>query len=406
MNIRRADRSDIRRVAELWVHSFPGERTLAERMHTLETGGAWGGIETVHIAEDGIDHLAGALKLHAMTQYWGGEGIPLMGLAAVAVSTTARRRGVGRLLCEYGLRVGVERGDALSALFPFRPDFYTRYGWATVGSMHRYRFAPESVALDVEAPVRLAEPEDEAGIRACYERMAHRSSGPIARSQRAWRQHFDAPGGFTYVHDDDGITGYMFVRYGRSRSPASRTLRVRELVADDDASWRGLVGWIPRQRDLWRRIIHDATPDEHFDLHLSDARPPGHRPARWLWAPTAKILRGPMLRILDVKSAIERRTDWAGPPTAFALDVRDVQLPGNHGEFVVEWQDGEARVEKGSAAGLPAVTLDIGTLAMLYAGEISLEDAVRAHRAVIDGDVAAIAPFFRPASSFRLLDEF
>lgn len=406
MKIRRADRSDIRRVAELWVHSFPGERTLAERMHTLETGGAWGGIETVHLAEGERDHVVGALKLHEMTQYFGGEGIPLMGVAAVAVAASARRRGIGRLLCEYALRVGVERGDVLSALYPFRADFYTRFGWATVGALHRYTFRPESVALEVDAPIRLANADDEAGMRACYERMAHRSSGPIARGPRAWRQVLDAPGGWTWVHDDDGITGYMLVRYGGSRTPGGRTLRIRELVADDDVAWRGLVGWIPRQRDLWRRVVHDATPDEHFDLHLTDARPPGHRPARWLWAPTARILRGPMLRILDVKAALERRTDWNGPPAAFALDVRDVQLPGNHGTFVIEWNGSDANVERGAANGLPTASLDIGTLAMLYAGEIGLGDAVRAHLAVIDGAIDPIAAFFQPRACFRLLDEF
>jgi predicted acetyltransferase len=406
MKIRRADRSDIRRVAELWVHCFPGERTLAERMHTLETGGAWGGIETVHIAEDGRDRVAGALKLHEMTQYYGGEGIPLMGVAAVAVGAASRRRGVGRLLCEYALRTGVERGDVLSALFPFRPDFYARFGWATAGALHRYMFRPESVALDVDAPIRLAAAEDETGIRACYERMAHRSNGPIARSPRAWRQQLDAPGSWAYVHDDDGITGYMLVRYGRQRSPGARTLHIRELVADDDVAWRGLVGWIPRQQDLWRRVIHDATPDEHFDLHLTDPRPPAHRPARWLWAPVARILRGPMLRVLDVKSALERRTDWQTPATRFTLDVRDVQLPANHGTFAVEWDGREARVEPRETADPPVVSLDIGTLALLYAGEIGLRDAVQAHRAVVDGDITGPAEFFRPRSAFRLLDEF
>lgn len=405
MQIRRADRSDIRRVAELWVHSFPGERTLAERMHVLETGGAWGGVETVHVAENG-DDVAGALKLYEMTQYYGGEGLPLMGLAAVAVGPDARRRGVGRTLCEYALRISAERGDVLSALFPFRPAFYARFGWAVAGALHRYRFRPEAIMLDVEAPVRLAGSEDEAGIRACYERMAHRSRGPIARAARTWRQHFDSPGTWAYVHDDDGITGYMLVRYGRQRSPDRRTLRIVELVADDDVAYRALLGWIPRQRDLWRRVVLDVTPDERLDLHLADSRPPGHRTARTLWAPTATLLRGPMMRILDVASAIERRTDWRGPATTFTLDVRDLQLPRNHGTFVVEWDGSQASVEKRDAAAGPQISLDIGTLAQLYVGEVDLDEAVRAHRAVVDGDAEPAATFFRPRSSFRLLDEF
>jgi predicted acetyltransferase len=407
MQIRRADRSDIRRVAELWIHSFPGERTLAERMHMLETGGAWGGIETVHVVDDGRA-VAGALKLQEMTQYFGGEGIPMMGLAAVAVSSAARRRGVGRSLCEYALRVAAERGDALSVLYPFRPEFYARFGWAMVGELRRYRFRPETLAIDIDGPVRLAGADDENGIRACYERYAHRSNGLVARGPRAWRQHLDAADTWAYVHDDDGITGYMLVRYGRSRSPERRPLVVRELVTDDDSAYRALLGWIPRQRDLWRRVQYDAWPEDRFDLLLSSPRPPTYVAARWLWNRTARVLQGPMFRILDVKSAFERRGRWGtDQPISFTLDVRDAHLQRNHGTFSVEWNGTETQVERIASANAGThVALDIGTLGQLYAGEIRLSDAKRAHRAVIEGETMGVEAFFDAHSSFKLLDEF
>ena len=406
MQIRRADRSDIRRVAELWVHSFPGERTLAERIHMLETGGAWGGVETVHVADEG-HALAGALKLHEMTQYFGGEGIPMMGLAAVAVAPSARRHGVGRLLCEYALRVTAERGDALSVLYPFRPDFYARFGWAMAGEMRRFHFRPEALTIDIDGPVRVATAEDETGIRACYERFAHRSNGLVARGPRVWRQHLDAPNTWAYVHDDDGITGYMLVRYGSSRSAERRPLSVHELIADDDAAYRALLGWIRRQRDLWRRVVYDAWPEERFDLLLSDPRPPGYTATRWLWNPTARVLQGPMIRILDVVTAFQRRGSWGTDgPAAFTLDVRDANLPRNHGTFRVEWDGAETRVDRTESGPGSRIAVDIGTLAQLYSGEIRLRDAIRTHHAVVDGDAGDVEAFFAPRACFRLLDEF
>jgi hypothetical protein len=53
MEIREAGVSEIRAVADLWMHTFPGERTFAERVAVLETGGIHGGIETVRVAVDG-----------------------------------------------------------------------------------------------------------------------------------------------------------------------------------------------------------------------------------------------------------------------------------------------------------------------------------------------------------------
>jgi predicted acetyltransferase len=122
MQVRNASHADIPAVAELWVHTFPGERGQAERMRDLETGGAFGGIESVEIAElDG--ELAGAMKLYRMAQFTGGARFPLMGLAAVGVAPWARRRGVAAGLCRHALRAARERGDVLSGLYPVRPDF-------------------------------------------------------------------------------------------------------------------------------------------------------------------------------------------------------------------------------------------------------------------------------------------
>src|SRR5690606_31653759 len=104
--------------------------------------------------------------------------------------------------------------------------------------------------------------------------------------------------------------GYVLVRYGRARSADRRPLHVRELIATEPAAYDALLAWLSRQRDLWRRITYDATPDEHFALRLTDPRPPGYRGARRLWATVARVIRGPMLRILHVPAAIEKRRRW------------------------------------------------------------------------------------------------
>lgn len=406
MEIRPANREDIRPVAELWVHSFPGERSVGERMHALETAGDAGGIETVHVAQD-VSGLAGAMKMLPMRQFFGGAAVPMMGLAAVAVAPHARRRGVARELCEYALRSAVDAGQAVSVLYPFRPAFYAKFGWAMVGELQRWIFRPESLMPRDEGPVRLADDTDERAIRACYERAAARSNGMVERSRRAWRQHLDAPDAHAFVLDDGGVLAYLIARYGRSRSPQRRPLFVREIVADDDAAYRVMVGWIRRQSDLWRRIRYDASPDERFDQLLSDPRPPDHVDTRWLWAPTATVLRGPMLRIVNVRSAFELRREWGtDEPLRFTLHVEDALVAGNTGDHTVEFTGTATTVRPGAAGCDAGLALDIGTLAQLYAGELRVTDAVRLGRARVAGDVARIERFFRPRTAFRLLDEF
>ena len=412
MEYRNAETSDIRAVAELWVHSFPGPSSLEDRIRLLETGGRHGGIETAIVAEEN-GRLAAALKLTPFTQFMAGAALPMMGLAAVGVAPWARRRGVGAAICTHALELAHNRGGVVSALYPFRPAFYGRLGWGLAGEMHTYHFMPEQLPDAGDPRVRLASAGDHDALAACYDRVARESNGMVARDDAIWKQRLEGEARHVYVTGEDGIDGYMIVRYGTAASADRRPLRILELVSADDNAYRRLLGWISRQRDLWRRIIHHALPDEHFGLRLTDPRPPGFTPARWLWANVARVIRGPMFRILDVQRALSMRERWgAASPCSFDVVVADEQLPSNNGPWRCTFDGGRMSVrplDGGAGGGQRAIAklrVDAATLAQLHAGEISVSAAVRLGRAVCDGDAMALDALFASDSCFRLLDEF
>ncbi|HEX2168480.1 MAG TPA: GNAT family N-acetyltransferase [Longimicrobiales bacterium] len=403
--IRNAEHSDIRPLAELWARAFPGERNVESRVRHLETGGVFGGIETAWIDER-AGRIAGAFRAYALTQHMHGTPFRMMGLAAVAVDETARRRGIGRDLCVAAIRSARERGDVLSMLYPFRPAFYHSLGWAMTGELHAYRFRPESLGeVGRGAVVSRAGPDDTAAIAACYDRVAVETNGMIARTPRIWRSHLEGQLTHTYVIGDGSVRGYLIVRFGRSSAPDDKPLYVREIVAADHDAYEGLLGWLSAQRDSWRIIHYEAAPDERLAHRLSDPRAPGFHPARYLWAPVARVLRGPMLRILDVRAAIERRIRWAPvAPVSFGLHVLDELVPENEGPFEVDYDGSRVALKRGTAR--PTLRLPVTTLAQVYAGELSIREAVHLGLAECDGDASAIDALFRVDRCFRLLDEF
>jgi predicted acetyltransferase len=325
----------------------------------------------------------------------------------VAVDETARRRGVGRELCEYAIRTARERGDVLSMLYPFRPAFYHALGWALAGEMHAYRFRPESIVdPGGAAHVQRATPDDMAAIASCYGRVATASNGMIGRTPRIWRSHLEGATTHTYVTGADGVSGYAIVRFGRASSPEDKPLFVRELVAENHEAYDALLSWMAAQRDAWRLVHYEASPDERFLHRLSDPRVPGHHPARYLWAPVARVIRGPMLRLLDVRAALERRSRWAPvAPLRFTLEVVDEIVPDNDGTWSVDFDGRRARAERGAAV-RPLLRLPVTTLAQVFAGETTVTEALTLGLAEADGDVSAIDALFRVTSCFRLLDEF
>lgn len=402
--IRQADRGDMVELAELWARAFPGERTVEQRIAQLEMGGVFGGIETAWIAErDG--RTVGAYRAYALTQHMHGAACGMMGLAAVAVDETARRAGIGRRLCEHAVRVARERGDVFSVLYPFRPAFYQTLGWGTVGELHAYRFRPESLLAHGTAPVRRATGDDATAIAACYATVARESNGMIRRTPRVWRQHLEAESGHAYVTGDQRVDGYALIRFGRGGSPDDRPMYVRELVAATSDAYESLLAWIASQRDAWRVVVYEAGPEERFVHRLAEPRPPGFQNTRNLWAPVARILRGPMLRVIDVPRAIEERRRWgSAAPLRFGLQVDDPLVPENAGPFMVEFDGRRCTVQRRDAT--PLLRMSAPAFAQIYAGELRVVEALRLGLADSAGDVSTIDALFRTDTCFRLLDEF
>lgn len=431
MDLRFAQPDDIEEIAALWVDAFPGKRTLADRVRMLETGGPYGGLETVLVARADAGRLAGACKIYRMTQYLRGVALPMMGLAAVAVAPDARRRGLGATLCTAAMREARDRGDVLSTLYPFRPDYYERLGWGLVGHLLKHRFRTAHLPdYDEAGHVRPAVlPDDADDIAACYARVAARSNGPIARDRRIWAYRLAgeelgvrpvdedaalaAAGEGTgkdrvVVCDDGGVTGYMLLRMVPGRVPETGRVHVRELVAEDEEAYRALVGHLAAQRDQWPFGLHFARPGERFEDRLEDPRPPRYTPSRSLHFPTATVVRGPMVRVLDVQAALATRPFSLPGGATLTLTVADAQLPENGGPWIVEGaREAGVRATPGSdASSAASLDTDAATFARIMAGEVAPSTAARLGRARTAGDAALLDRVFAAATPFWLPDEF
>jgi predicted N-acetyltransferase YhbS len=435
--IRPAARGDIPDVAALWCEAFPSKRTVAERARMLETGGRYGGLETALVARDDDGRLLAACKVYRLTQRICGAAMPTMGLAAVAVTPAARRRGLGARLCRHAMLAARARGDLLSALYPFRPDYYERLGWGLVGELHDYRFHTAALPrYDEAGHVRVARgPGDADAIAACYARVVARSNGPIERDARIWAYRLageevgvrpvregDAagfgPGAGRWrhrvvVHDRDGVRGYALLRPGRAVEGRPAGIHIRELVAEDEESYRGILGWLAARAERWPVARHTARVEERFGDRLRDPRPPAAGRARSLYFPTARVIRGPMLRILHVPEALERRRYFDARPeppggeTVIELRIDDPDIPDNGGPWLVRivGRTGTGVEGKRSPADVSLQTT-AATFARIYAGDIAPGDAARLGFATVDGDAGCLDEIFATRERCWLLDEF
>ncbi|MGX6608218.1 GNAT family N-acetyltransferase [Micromonosporaceae bacterium Da 78-11] len=97
------------------------------------------------IAEEEGRTLAGVAAFR-MQQNVRGLVHDMAGVASVSSHPSARRRGLVRALLDRLLRQMRDEGCAVSALYPFRPSFYARFGYVGIPRHRTAAFAPEGLA--------------------------------------------------------------------------------------------------------------------------------------------------------------------------------------------------------------------------------------------------------------------
>src|SRR5690349_3542811 len=100
---------------------------------------------TCLIAEEDGETLAGVAAL-PMRQNVRGLVHDMAGVASVTTHPSARRRGLVRELLGRLLRQTREQGCGVSALYPFRPSFYARFGFVGIPRSRTARFTPEGLS--------------------------------------------------------------------------------------------------------------------------------------------------------------------------------------------------------------------------------------------------------------------
>ena len=128
----------------------PADKGLADLLRLNQR--YYEGNVTLVAEEDGVAQAdASAIP---MRQNIRGVVYPMAGVAGVATLPLARRRGYARALVTELLGQMREAGHTVSALYPFRPSFYQRFGYVGLPRTRTVRFAPGCLAdlLRAELP--------------------------------------------------------------------------------------------------------------------------------------------------------------------------------------------------------------------------------------------------------------
>ena len=346
--------SDIPEVARLITLAFAG---------TLERSTKWvkdNGLENIRVLRDG-KAIPACLRRIEMGQFFGGRSVPLCGIAGVATAPECRGRGHARRMMEACVREMHERGDAIGGLYCSTQALYRQSGFEQAG--HRFMIKIPISRLLGGSKARntiVLKESDQKRIEACYRRYAAAYNGMLDRTEYIWKRIKERPDGKSQgygVLDARGeLAGYLFMEQARDAHSIRQELQLSDLAFTTPEAGRQLIAFLADYEPMADFVtfaggpLHPLLtllPQQRYEVKLKD-----------YW----------MLRVVDVKKAIEARGYSTSVNASAALNITDETIPANTGKWRLELADGKASVRRSNGSERTGISCGIRGLAAIYSG--------------------------------------
>jgi predicted acetyltransferase len=339
----------------------PADDRLAETLRRNQR--YYAGNVTLVAEEDGVA-MADASAI-PMRQNVRGIVYPMAGIAGVATLPLARRRGYARALVTQLLGQMREAGHVVSALYPFRPSFYERFGYIGLPKTRTVRFPPGCLAdlLHAELPGEVTCEPASAGYPA-YRDFTHKLL--------AERHGFSVLPEYRTVELCDADDRWLVIARANGDVVAAATYRITGhagvLAADDmlTANPLGralLLQFFARHVDQVREVEVQVPAGEIPELWATDLAAVTQATTSFPDSPA------PMARVLSL-------TALAGLPTGpERVTVEITADPYIAGRYVLDGRSGSLEITPGAAAESGATLTAAGLSALVY-GVLDPDDVV------------------------------
>ncbi len=360
--------SEVKGAARLLAHAFAGPLDKSEEWLRAA------GVEHARVVRE-ADGPAACLLRVPMGQVFGGRSVPMVGIAGVAVGPESRGKGLARRLMQECMRELAAEGAPLSGLYASTQTLYRQVGFEQAGHWFGVRLPLHRI--DVRQKGRALRPLAEAdmpAVEACYRAFASRFNGPLDRGTYIWKRVRVWRGEVYHAFGIDGgggrgLDGYMYLAQQRKPETGRHDVALTDLVFLTPEAGRQLLAFLADFATVGDDATFTAGPVHPVLTLLGQQKYEVQKRDYW------------MLRVLDMKGAIEGRGYPRAVSATVRVEIADDLLSANAGAWTVRVEGGRATVTRdgGGEKGAPGPILcDIRGLAPLYSGFFTGREAALA----------------------------
>jgi predicted acetyltransferase len=332
------------------------------------------GVDSFRVLHQG-DQLAGGLAILPMGQWYGGQCVPMAGIAAVAIAPEYRGAGAAIALMQNTLRELREQGVPLSVLYPATQRLYRKAGYEQAGVLCTWEINPQAIHIsDRSLPVHPITPSVEL-LAPLYRQKAQSINGHVERHTALWQELMNPKPegaiacayGFGELEQLEGYIIFHQIKVGNSNR-----LVIKDWVMLTPSAVQRFWTFLADHRSQIDQVRWRSSPADPLTVLLPEQEAYIVESERW------------MMRILDVSKALEKR-GYPAVQAELHFDIQDDLFDENNDKFVLTVSDGKSEVIRGGNGDLK---LNIRTLSALYSGlftsqELALVGRLEATRSAL-----------------------
>lgn len=294
--------------------------------------------------------MIGGLAIIPQGQWFGGECIPMGGIAAVGIAPEYRGFGAALELMQQTIKELYARGIAISTLYAATQRLYRQVGYEQGGSLCSWEMPTNTIMMRDRTLPMQAVNLDHPQLHNLYQQQAKSTNGYLQRHQIIWQEIVEAST-YAYLIGAEQPEGYLIFK--QQKINHIDYIIVVDFVLLTPGAVRCFWTFIGDHRSQIEKVKWKHSLNNFLSLILPEQ--------------TAKIisLSHWMLRIVDVVKALEKRGYPQILVAELHLDISDKLIEENNDKFILKVAQGHGKITKGGRGDLK---LDISGLSPLYTG--------------------------------------
>ena len=320
------------------------------------------------------DKLVGGMVYFDFSMTFVDQLVDVGGIGLVCVDLFHKKEHVAKNIVKAFHDHYYERGTTITALYPFRPDFYAAMGYGLGKKMNRYRFKPSSLPKGKKNHIVKLGVSDIKAVVECFNRYASSTHGMIQTNEKDMERPMSKLNlvGYKQGGQLQGFMGFSFKKVDPDNF-ILQDLIVQELIYENSTALLELLAYLNTQADQVRNMYFH-TQDDFFHYLLHDPRNGGNK--IFLTSQESNVQGlGIMYRIINLRKLFTDLStfNFQNQTLKLLLNVDDDFLELNNGKLLLSFENGICSVLNDIEKFDVEIQLKISDFSSLFMGVVSFK---------------------------------